>query len=283
VPDFVVQGGCPLGTGEGGPGYRFPDEFRAGLSHDAAGVLSMANAGPNTNGSQFFLTLKPVRRLDFLHAVFGSVVEGLDVLPRIVQGDRMEVRIRRVGTAAKAFRADDERFAELVAATPRARAPLFDDPHGLLPASPPRGRAFQAKLANLERFAGFPLHVRLLARADVGEETVSLRDLARAEAEALGLPGGAALVVYLKDRDAWGLWLGEEVAARVSPVRAEAPETEATFLAASRDRAARTLRELAPTLPAESAADPAVLLKLTLDEVLDGLIMRIVHPPAMVR
>lgn len=280
VADFVVQGGCPLGTGEGGPGYRFPDEFRGGLSHDAAGVLSMANAGPGTNGSQFFFTLKPVRRLDFLHAVFGRVVEGLEVLPQIVQGDRMEVRIRRVGAAAEAFRADDARIAELMARTPRARAPLFDDPHGLLPASPPRGRAFQSKLANLERFTGFPLYTRLRARADAGEETALPRDLARAEAEALGLSGDAALVLYLADRDAWALWLGERVAPLLATAGASGPDAEAAFLTAARERAAQTLRELTPTLPPASADDPALRLKLTLDEVLDGLIAHVVHDPA---
>src|ERR1700733_904491 len=77
VPGFVVQGGDPLGTGEGGPGYEFPDEFVPGLRHDAAGILSMANDGPDTNGSQFFLTLAPVNRLNYLHPVFGRVVRGL--------------------------------------------------------------------------------------------------------------------------------------------------------------------------------------------------------------
>src|SRR5471032_3252017 len=81
VPGFVVQGGDPLANGDGGPGYAFPDEFVPGLRHDAAGVLSMANDGPNTNGSQFFITLGPTNRLNYLHSVFGRVVRGLDVLP----------------------------------------------------------------------------------------------------------------------------------------------------------------------------------------------------------
>src|SRR5688572_28815416 len=80
VPGFVVQGGDPTGTGSGGPGYRFPDEFAGGLKHDVPGILSMANSGPDTNGSQFFITLGEARYLDFVHAIFGRVVRGADIL-----------------------------------------------------------------------------------------------------------------------------------------------------------------------------------------------------------
>ncbi len=89
IPDFMVQGGCPDGTGSGGPGYKFEDEFDSELRHDAPGILSMANAGPNTNGSQFFITHVPCPHLDDRHSVFGKVLEGQNVVDSIEQGDTM--------------------------------------------------------------------------------------------------------------------------------------------------------------------------------------------------
>ncbi len=83
IPDFMVQGGCPLGTGTGDPGYRFADEFHPSLRHERPGKLSMANAGPNTNGCQFFITVAPTPWLDNRHTIFGEVVEGLNVAVNI--------------------------------------------------------------------------------------------------------------------------------------------------------------------------------------------------------
>ena len=98
IPDFMVQGGCPQGTGTGDPGYKFDDEFHPTLKHDKPGVLAMANSGPNTNGSQFYITHVPTSWLDGKHTVFGQVIDGQDVVDAVGQGDLLEsIEIIREG------------------------------------------------------------------------------------------------------------------------------------------------------------------------------------------
>ncbi|MBV9656982.1 MAG: peptidylprolyl isomerase [Verrucomicrobia bacterium] len=228
VKDFVVQAGDPGSAdpatpadklGEGGPGYSFPDEFGPACGrHDAAGVLSMANDGPDTNGSQWFITLRDTPRLNYLHSVFGHVVSGLEILPTIAQGDRIErVRIVRVGAAAEAFRADGAAFDLLkknVLAARLSAAPAgfvyFADETQALPDF--RVKNFNAKLANYERATGHRLALRV-RDAEAAANEAAARAATKATAAALGLAddGDNALVCYFPGPEIWKARLGEKL------------------------------------------------------------------------
>ena len=113
IPDFMIQGGCPLGKGFGDPGYKFADEFVDGLVHDKPGILSMANSGPNSNGSQFFITHKPTSWLDFKHTVFGVVIgpEDQKVVDSIEGGDKL-IKVTLEGDVAGLLKHSEEQVAE---------------------------------------------------------------------------------------------------------------------------------------------------------------------------
>jgi cyclophilin family peptidyl-prolyl cis-trans isomerase len=210
VPGFVIQGGDPLANGEGGPGYEFADEFVPGLRHDAAGILSMANNGPDSNGSQFFITLNEQNRLNYLHSVFGRVVRGLDVLPKVQQGDQMQVRILRIGSDAKAFRADAETFFRLALAQPRAVVDHFNDLDKLLQADPPRAKGFDHKLSNFQRFTGEKIFARIHADFYPIGSVETPHDYIEELAKTLGTSQKGMAVAYFAKTGEWQLWVGNQ-------------------------------------------------------------------------
>jgi cyclophilin family peptidyl-prolyl cis-trans isomerase len=285
VTGFVIQGGDPLGTGEGGPGYSFPDEFVAGLGHDGAGVLSMANDGPDTNGSQFFITLAPVERLNFLHSVFGRTVHGSDVLAKVAQGDVMHVRILRVGHSAQAFKADEATFASLVARAPKygtEKVPgpkaHFDDPDKLLPTDPPRAVNFNFKLGNFERATGLRVCARVFAKSPASPESFT-GELARS----LGLESNGVLAVYFADTDKWKLNIGTALMEKFvgkSGIPQEMTKSEPfassinTFFTDSKKRERLYSAQTAAALP-NYLQIPGQRIKISVDAVLDELLFKI--------
>jgi cyclophilin family peptidyl-prolyl cis-trans isomerase len=284
VPGFVIQGGDPLGTGEGGPGYSFPDEFAPGLRHGSAGVLSMANDGPDTNGSQFFITLAPVQRLDFLHSVFGRTVRGSDVLPKVVQGDKMTVRILRIGAQAQAFRADQASFDALVAKTPKYAAEKepgprahFDDPDKLLPTDAPRAANFNFKLGNFERATGLHVYGRVFGKQPQDPQTF-ISELS----SSLGIQENGLLAVYFADRDKWFLNVGATMVPKFISVGADPQEARKNgslaagidnFFTESKIREAKYSAQTKVSL-ANFLQIPGMKIKISVDAVLDQLLVK---------
>jgi cyclophilin family peptidyl-prolyl cis-trans isomerase len=288
VPDFVVQGGDPLGTGEGGPGYQFADEFTPGLRHDDIGILSMANAGPDTNGSQFFLTLKPVNRLNYLHSVFGRTIHGRELLPFIQQDDVMTaVNILRVGAAAQAFRADQAAFSALAAKARKYPHPHFDDPENLLPVEPPRARYFNFKLTNYERATGVKIFARVFSKFEPespGQRPIdAVSDLARQ----LGVRNEGILAVRFSDTGKWSLWiadhliptlLGGQVPADAAACESAIKEAKMAFVAAANAQGEQFIAEAAKAAPPDKPLTDAQKLKCHVDAMLDGLIEKFESP-----
>jgi cyclophilin family peptidyl-prolyl cis-trans isomerase len=275
VPEFVVQGGDPTGRGNGGVRYRFPDEFVPGLRHDRPGVVQMANSGPDSNGSQWCFMLNEVHRLNYLHSVFGHVIRGLDVLPKIQQGDTMSVKILRVGKAARAFKVTDESFAALTNKAklyngPREPGPdaLFDDQDKILPSEWSRARGFNFKLANFERATGRKIRSRLLAKTPEGGIETYMSETATR----LGVQDSGVLAVYCADTDQWHLKAGKKDS------RVLRENAKAKLLAAAKKRTAEAVAFSQKNMTAGQTVSVGQRIKLSTDSVIDELIFKF-EPP----
>jgi cyclophilin family peptidyl-prolyl cis-trans isomerase len=299
VPNFVIQSGDPTNRGAANPPgerskeqqlaghpYQFPDEVHPGLHHDAAGVLSMANAGPDTNSSEFFVTLRDTGRLNYLHSVFGRVVKGHDVLAKIKQDEPFSIRILRVGDAAGKFDAGEKALhARIAAAKKYAGSPEpgpsshFDDPDKILPQDVPRAKNFNFKLANFERFTGGRIYGRMFREFHPEHEGQSVGAFMRALAARLGIERDGVLVCYFADRDAWSVWFAESKI----PAFMGRPGTREEFLAGDalmkrKETFIADARKRGADFAAQAMAEgrtvsDAQRLKLVMDEVLDALIL----------
>src|SRR5260370_18554749 len=170
----------------------------------------MANSGADTNGSQFFITLNEENRLNYLHTVFGRVVRGLDVLPKVQQGDQMQVRILRMGSEVKAFRADAGSFFKLGLAQPRAVVEHFDDPENVLPVDSPRAKGFEHKLSNFQRFTGEKIFARIYADFHPIGSIETPHDFTEELAKTLGTSQKGMAVAYFAKTGEWQLWVGNQ-------------------------------------------------------------------------
>lgn len=307
VPGFVIQSGNPglKDTGDDIIPHKFNDEFVPGLRHRETGTLSMANAGPGTNGCEFFVTLGDDTRLNYLHAVFGRTVQGFEVLPLIRPDDPFTIKILRVGDAARAFKADPATFAALQArvapyagpADPPAEAlakagpgptAYFDDPAGLIPVDPPRAKNFNFKLANFARTTGVRIVGRLFAQSPPETEDAVPGAYMKALAEKLGVTQRGALAAYFAADDDWRVWLSDEAVAvflgRPATPADLVPEgplhrIKTAFIDAAVAEGNAAYAAQMKAAPPDKQPPPAQRLKLQTDALLDGLILKLEPKP----
>jgi cyclophilin family peptidyl-prolyl cis-trans isomerase len=213
--NFVIQGGDHAQAGPDGDGTRinvpeFPDEIVPGLRHDGAGTLQMANGGPDTNGSQYCFMMSDQTGLNYDHTVFGHVVRGLELLPKIKVGDTMHVKILRIGKDAEAYQVTQQMFDDLVAKArhyngPRAPGPdaFLDDPDNIV-GTTGRGSTFlQYKLANFERFTGERIMARVYAHTPADAAGDKEEEFLKGLEDKLQVNEHGALVVFFQDQNKW--------------------------------------------------------------------------------
>jgi cyclophilin family peptidyl-prolyl cis-trans isomerase len=275
--------------------HRFPDEFVPGLRHDAAGILSMANAGPDTNSCEFFLTLAPTQRLNYLHSVFGKVIRGVEVLPLIKQDDPVSIKILRIGAAAQAFKNDPATFAALsskakkytdLATATKEPGPTshFDDADKVLPTEPPRAKNFNYKLANFERVTGIRITARIFAKSPSKAEDDQPGKFMQALAAKTGVGPNGAVAAYFADEKDWRVWLlGDTVAPFFGRPATAADLAESAafhkvkeaFLDAAQAEGDAAFAQQQKAAPADKQPAPGQRIKLQTDVILDGLILKL--------
>ena len=291
VPGFVIQSGDPdhdknADKEDAGHPYTFPDEFVPGLRHGQLGVLSMANAGPDTNSCEFFLTLGDATRLNYMHSVFGHVFTGADVLPKIQPNDEFSVRILRVGESGRSFKADaatfkalEEKAAKYSGEPEPGPTAHFDDPQKVLPTEVPRAKNFNYKLNNFQRATGRKLYARVYPTFAPEEESQTPAAFTQKLAGVLGIYQSGALAVYFADKDEWQLWVGDELMPAFNPERKRVMDVKKPLYAAVKAKAAEYTELARKTRGPDNPLKPADLAKYSVDAMLDLLIFQFEPAP----
>jgi len=287
VPGFVIQSGNPKAPTESDTGYSFPDEFVPGLRNGEAGVLSMANGGPDTNSGEFFITLADCTRLNYMHSVFGRTVRGLEVLPQIKPDDPFTVKILRAGAAARAFKADEATFKALMAKAVKysgepepGPATHFDDPAKVLPQDVPRAKNFNYKLNNLQRATGLKVYARVYPTFAPADDTQTQNAFTKDLAGSLGIFQNGALAVYFADKDEWFLWVGDDLMETFNPEHGRTAAVKKALYASVKAKAVEYAGQARAMRGPDKPLTPADLAKYSVDAMLDLLIFQLEPKPS---
>ena len=286
VPGFVIQSGNPKAPEDGDTGYSFPDEFVPGLHLGEAGILAMANAGPDTNSGEFFLTLGDCTRLNYLHSVFGRVVRGLDVLAQIKPDDTFAIKILRLGATAQRFQAGAAAFAawrekgKKYSGEPEPGATAhFDDPAKVLPQEVPRAKNFNYKLNNFQRATGQRIYARVYPTFTPTEEKETPAPFTQKLARSLGISKNGVLAVYFADKDEWHVWVGDDLIPVFNPDHERTNEVKSALYQAVKAKAAEYAAQSRKLRGPEKPLTPADLAKYSVDAMLDSLVLRFEPKP----
>jgi cyclophilin family peptidyl-prolyl cis-trans isomerase len=283
VPGFVIQSGNPglKDTGNDSIPHKFTDEFVPGLRHGETGILSMANAGPDTNGCEFFLTLGDDTRLNYLHSVFGRTVSGLEVLPQIKPDEPFSIKILRVGAEAQAFKADPAAFAALQAkgvtyAGESEPGPTahFDDPAKVLPQDVPRAKNFNYKLNNFQRATGRRIYARVYPSFTPTAEAKTPAPFIQQLAKSLGIHQDGVLAAYFADKDQWYVWVGDDLMPVFNPEHRKTMDVKNALFAAGKAKAAEYAAQARAARGPDHPLTSADFAKYSTDAMLDLLIFQ---------